>query len=247
MRLKSLMMRMQRLYSAQSSFSELGVLYIVWGSFDVDILLRSIRSVRNCLKLPVCLAGEGFPSVLEKSVDIYVPFDSKGRDLHSKDCMYNMSPFEVTLFLDLDTIVLGNLDFGFEMAQSHGLSLVLAPAFRVANYYLSLPDISCGDLIVYNTGVIFFKKTKAVREVFDKWRFYNEHYQLACDQPGLALSLYATKFNPFVLPRTWNFRVENMFGRLHIDGHGPIKIWHSYKGPPNDLEFTNSKAPWAIL
>lgn len=238
---------MQRLHSDQYSTGGIGVLYIVWGSFDVDILLRSIRSVREHLKLPVCLAAEGLPSGLEGSVDICMPFNSNGRNLHSKDCMYDLSPFEMTLFLDLDTIVLGELDFAFEMTEHHGLSVVLAPAFRGGNYYLSVPKSPIDDVIVYNTGVIFFKKTSLVRDVFARWRFYNEQLQLACDQPGLALSLYNSKFNPFVLPRTWNFRAENRSGRLHIDGHGPIKIWHSYKGAPNDLTFTDTKAPWAIL
>ncbi|MEJ0070814.1 MAG: hypothetical protein WDO24_21130 [Pseudomonadota bacterium] len=36
--------------------------------------------------------------------------------------MFEHSPFETTVYLDADTVVLGRLDYGFEMAERFGLA-----------------------------------------------------------------------------------------------------------------------------
>lgn len=49
--------------------------------------------------------------------------------LGNKSQMYDLSPFENTLYLDTDTIICGNLDFGFKMAERHGIAMCIAPFY----------------------------------------------------------------------------------------------------------------------
>lgn len=155
--------------------------------------------------------------------------------LNQKAAMFDLSPFDETLFLDLDTVVLGNLDFGFQKAKQFGLALSICEAPWGKRY----PEIFRGDEIEYNTGVIFF--TQAAKIVFDNWKHLastinssivgvNERgiYKMpANDQGSFALAVEKTGYNPFVLPLNWNFRPQ-----WHKSFFGPIKIWHDYSDPP---------------
>lgn len=163
--------------------------------------------------------------------------------LNKKAAMFDLTPFDETLFLDLDTVVLGNLDFGFQKAAQHGLAMSICEAPWAKRY----PALFTGDQVEYNTGVIFF--TKKAQPVFDKWKELasivdssiigvNDHgiYKMpANDQGSFALAVEQTGFNPFILPLNWNFRPiwQHSF-------FGPIKIWHDYSDPPTLLGELNS-------
>src|SRR5579885_1790975 len=77
-----------------------------------------------------------------------LPSDST---LHDKAGMFDHSPFETTVYLDIDTVVLGRLDYGFDMAERHGLALC-----HCVNPWLRRYVGVTGDWIEYNTGVMFF-------------------------------------------------------------------------------------------
>src|SRR5436305_1913121 len=84
-----------------------GILYVKWGP-NTPVLERSLRSVKALHpELPVYvkeLTGPPAPTLLDKAR------------------MMEWTPFEETLFLDVDTVVLDRLDFGFEMAGKHGMA-----------------------------------------------------------------------------------------------------------------------------
>ncbi|WP_353432455.1 hypothetical protein [Polynucleobacter sp. MWH-UH23A] len=163
--------------------------------------------------------------------------------LNQKAKMFDLSPFGETLFLDIDTVVLGRLDFGFKKAQQFGLAVSICESPWARRY----PKIFSGDEIEYNTGVIFFNRDSKV--VFDCWKelsttidssilAVNEQgvgTMPANDQGSFALAIEQTRFNPFVLPLNWNFRPQ-----WYRSFFGPIKIWHDYSNPP--LSFSELNA-----
>ena len=172
--------------------------------------------------------------------------------LNRKAVMHEMTPFDETLYLDIDTVVMGNLDFGFEKARAHGLALVINECPWAKRYH----KIFNGDQIEYNTGVMFF--TKQVAPVFESWAALSRTVdsQLALvkdgvplimkanDQGSFALAVEQTGFNPFTLPLNWNFRP--MYYKSFF---GPIKIWHDNANPPPMIEKFNSDyaKPGAIM
>jgi len=215
-----------------------GILSIYWGDESKLPIERLKASVRKF-----------HPGLPHEIIKLDAP-SGDPRSLNKKATMLDLSPFEQTLFLDLDTVVMGNLDFGFEKAKTFGLALSICEAPWGKRY----PKIFTGDEIEYNTGVIFF--TKKARVVFDKWKelaltidssIYGVNEQGLCispanDQGSFALAIVQTGFNPFVLPLNWNFRPE-----WQRSFFGPIKIWHDYLDPPPFFEelrvyYTNSDA-----
>ena len=204
-----------------------GVLYIVWGEDTVRVMQRSIDSLRrhhpelpyHVVRLPDGLSG--YRGLLEKAR------------------MLDFSPFESTLFLDADTVVLGRLDFGFAQAERYGLACAICECPWAGRY-----NGLSGDLVEYNTGVVFFDRK--AKPLFDRWQalapvvdssFYHlppGSRQLAVmphnDQASFAKAVEDTGFLPAVLPLNWNFRP-----RWHTSFFGPIRIWHDYMDVPQAI------------
>src|SRR4051812_23519911 len=203
-----------------------GVLYMVWGKKVEAVLARSIASVKAMHpELPI----EVIRSVTDDPIF----------GLQQKSTMLDRSPFEETLFLDADTVVLDRLDYGFEKAARFGLACCICECPWAARYSALAAQ---RDLIEYNTGVLFF--TKKAQPVFDRWAklagsmdssvvFIQDGKPAKMaynDQASFAVAVEETGFAPFVLPQNWNFRPEFMESFF-----GPIKIYHCYADVPAAL------------
>ena len=206
--------------------SERGVIYMVWGSRVDAALERSRRSLAAV-----------HPELPVEVVRLDVEDPVKG--LLEKATMFRRSPFRETLFLDADTMVLGRLDYAFDKAQRFGLACSICEC-PWARRYAGLE----GDLIEYNTGVLFF--TDKARAVFETWerlvaqvdssidlidvRSNRVDTMAHNDQGGFAAAVEECGASPFVLPLNWNFRAE-----FQPSFFGPVKIWHDYGDPPDWL------------
>jgi hypothetical protein len=211
--------------------SKRGVIYMMWGnSLKVEMALhRSMTSVEEIHpELPIEV-------IRVEAADAIEGYLQKAR-------MFEHSPFEETLFLDADTVVLGRLDFGFQKAQKFGIACSICEcpwARRHAG--------GSGDLVEYNSGVLFF--TKNAKPVFDTWAdlapridssivHIDELGQRAvcpyADQLTLSLALEQHNFNPFVLPMNWNYRPP-----WNTTFFGPVKVWHSYADVPPGMAELN--------
>ncbi len=200
-----------------------GVLYIHWGD-KTDTLNRSINSLKE----------------VHPELPVEVKRLPPGSSLLDKASMARFSPFEETLFLDADTVVLDRLDFGFEQARKYGLACCICECPWVRRYGGLAPR---GDMVEFNTGVIFW--TKTALPVFDAWGTYAHRIDssirmvmpdgslatMPCnDQAGFALAVSEMESPPYVLPMNWNFRPA-----WHRSWWGPIKVWHDYSDPPPGL------------
>ena len=166
-----------------------------------------------------------------------------GSTLLDKARMMELSPFEETLFLDADTVVLDDLSYGFEQVRRFGLACSICEC-PWARRYAGLS----GDMVEYNTGVLFF--TEFARPVFNAWRacvaeidssiLFHNGQELARmplnDQAGFAKAIDDTGFRPFILPYNWNFRPK-----WHKSWFGPLKIWHDYSDVPEPLWTHNAE------
>ena len=201
--------------------AERGVLYMVWGEFDRALLDRSVESLKTH----------------HPDLPVHVETLASGASLLDKARMFELTPFAETLFLDADTVVLDSLDFGFAKARQAGLACSICEC-PWARRYGGLE----GDLIEYNTGVLFF--TAAAKPVFDAWKklapildssiVFQSGDGLARmplnDQAGFARAVEDRGFVPFVLPYNWNFRPQ-----WHKTWFGPLKVWHDASPVPEPL------------
>lgn len=155
--------------------------------------------------------------------------------LLDKASMMEWTPFESTLFLDADTVVMNPLDFAFAKGEQFGLACCICEC-PWANRYLCFPKHG----VEYNTGVMAF--TNTTKSVFEAWeslahevdssiRFIAggvEKLMAFNDQGPFAMAIDQTGFNPFILPMQYNFRPawqKTLFG--------PMFVWHSYNDVPN--------------
>jgi hypothetical protein len=198
-----------------------GVLYMLWGDKAKQAQRHSFASLKKFHPdLPVEIIE------LQSSDPV--------KSLLEKARMMSLSPFEETLYLDVDTTVMDNLDFGFEKAAKFGLACCICESPWAKRYHKN----EFGDAIEYNTGVLFF--SKLAKPLFDKWQelapVFNSQIIMAApqgpgymphnDQGSFAAAVELTGINPFVLPLNWNFRIDYMNQFV-----GPLKIWHSYMVP----------------
>lgn len=204
-----------------------GILYIVWdnganytGWNYADLLERSIESAK----------AFGYKYHVHK-----VP----GGNLLSKTQMYDVSPFDNTLFLDADTVLCNNPEFGFKQSSKHGLAICLERASVLKRWEpeirLTLPDYP-----EYNTGVIFFKKDQRTQLWFQAWADMARRLAFWNDQPSFALACYEYGCSPFVLPENWNYRryCKTDFSLT------PIQIWHNAEPiSPELMSEIRSKGP----
>jgi len=129
-----------------------GIISIYWGDESKLPIERLKASVKKF-----------HPELPHEIIKVEAP-GGEASSLNQKSAMLDLSPFDETLFLDLDTVVMGRLDFGFEKAVTFGMALAICEAPWGKRY----PKIFVGDEIEYNTGVIFF--TKKAKPVFDTWK-----------------------------------------------------------------------------
>ena len=211
-----------------------GIIYITWEQTDKlkNSLQRSQKS-------------------LDKLGLEYKVFD--GSDYGSKCDIFDMSPFDETIFLDVDTVVLEDPSYGFEAASKYGMALVIAPACFTPRHWPDIksnPELShlSDDNIQYNSGVIFFTKSKKTLALAKSWKYYskiiaeNKHCDpdslsiKYSDQNSLSIACWETGFNPHVLPKNWNYR---HFQANRNSLFGPVKIWHSYGKVPQWIKKHN--------
>jgi hypothetical protein len=205
-----------------------GVIYIKWGSKTDDALRRSMASVAE----------------FHPELPIHVITLPDGATLLDKAKMLDLTPFEQTLFLDVDTIVMDRLDFGFTKADRLGLACCICECPWARRF-----GGIAGDTIEYNTGVLFF--TRAMRPLFDLWKTLvsevdssflirtgeSELGRVALnDQAGFASAVEQSGICPFVLQMNWNFRP---LWQKSICG--PLKIWHDYAPLPTGLTERNRR------
>ena len=208
-----------------------GIVSIYWGDESKLPIQRLKDSIQKF-----------HPELLHEIIKVDAPGDDAA-SLNQKASMLSLSPFDETLFLDLDTVVMGRLDFGFEKAKMFGMAISICESPWGKRY----PKIFTGDELEYNTGVIFFTKKSQV--VFEEWHKLAgtvdssvlmidngaPYTAKANDQGSFALAIEKTGFNPFILPLNWNFRP-----RWHRSFFGPIKVWHDYEDPPPFFAEMNS-------
>lgn len=103
-----------------------------------------------------------------------------------------------------------------------------------------------GDLIEYNTGVLFFTNKagtlfylweKLARTVDSSVKYVDNGVETVMehnDQAAFAKAVDMSGFNPFVLPLNWNLRP-----RWHRSFFGPLRVWHDIAPPSEDITRVN--------
>lgn len=189
-------------------------MYIAIGGKSLWQLRRSIASLRHHRpEVPVALFTNQPADVCPK-VEYRFEVSATG-GYHVKPRFIPWLPFNRTIYLDVDTVVLspsaiepaGLLtdQFGYEAAYVHGISR-RCDKVRICG----VPSM--------NSGVVMLKKCDRVLRALAHWR---RHYHGGNDEILLTKSLLRHAVPSYVLPAEWNCR-----SRDQVRHYSAIRITH---------------------
>ena len=218
-----------------------GILYIATGRKSVEETLRSAATVRRYMpNLAMTLVSDLAPG--SDLFEQHIPVDQPTFGPADKVDHIHRSPYDETLYLDSDTLLLADIRPLFELLQQFDFAAALSPyraQFRVTQVPDAFPE--------YNSGVLLFRRCEVIAELFQKWsRNYHDQPSQKPEwllpggkhiyggdlpnQPALRRALYQSSVRIAALPPEYNCRI-NFPGALHT----PVKLIH---GRPDSAQKT---------
>lgn len=213
------------------------VIFLAWGEHYIQEVRQCLERSNLAIYDKFLITEKEYEGTYIEGVNI-ISTDFKTEGFIRKSEMIDNIPegYESYLFLDSDTIVLGDISFGFDKANQYGISLSPEPHYCLDRYFnfgkiLQKESIKCSGQLQYNTGVIFFRLDDSVKTVFQKWRHLAGKYfsDFNNDQPYFTMALEACSFNPYTLSINYNYRGTGE----HISGD--VRIWHSHFPMPEGI------------
>lgn len=208
-----------------------GVVYVAFGTPYLAMAINSFLSLRITNPgVPACIITNVVANFPKKPWwrpalgDRWIFLDAATKqNRHVKTNVYHHSPFDLTLYLDCDTMVFG--DLSSIRKYLHYFDLLVSPALnpttaerRILDGTLSYPQDGH-----FNGGVFAFRRGKEIEAFFSLWneRFHTLGFKQ--DQPALVEAYSLGNVRMFPLPNKWNSG-----GRSYDRDHERqgIVIWH---------------------
>jgi len=230
---------------------------MAWGKNAMREATKSIISLRREDKnIPILLLGDAeackafaIEGIETREVDVN-PFRKVRRSKRRPDAiefvharlfrlLYDLSPFDETLYLDVDTEFITPPDLAFSFLQDW--DFVLAETMqRTVNAYKGDKKefawtrwwIGDGNILYHNAGVFLWRRNEKVRELFRLWFEEWERFENWDSQVALLRALARSDVLFLTLPHTWNcYYYEQAFLLWH--GFGSKRAW---KKPWSNLQ-----------
>jgi len=209
-----------------------GYLYAATGKQFTDEAAASVKSLRRFnSKIHVTLITD-IPCTYSEFDDIQiVNFDSSNinwkKGLLYKALALQNSPYDKTFFVDTDTYFTEECAELFDLLEYNDLLIAHSPA-DVSKVIINGKKIE--GYHPYNTGVIVYKKTPEVVQLFKDWlTAYQENFEIyPSDQTPFMEALLKNEVRVYVLLPFYNFREHFMVSLPP----GRVKIIH---GRPRDV------------
>lgn len=227
------------------------ILYIAWGEEHLQLAMASARSAAFMNVPAFFYTNEATAALVPDASPFERVITVEIVELNHLAKFYIMenlpAGFDSFLYLDVDTVVLKDVTFGFEMAERHGIAMAPAPHYSLDHFHrfgrvMTHAGVPLRGQYLYNAGVIFFSRRPDVMEVLKTWndlavRLVEETDYKKTDQPFLTLAMELLAFNPYTLAPTYNYRA--LVGEPIS---GDVFLWHSYHPVPEDLNAYDR--PW---
>ena len=183
-----------------------GVIYIAYGEAARYEAGESIESLRRWHPLlPISVIGEPVAGAKR------IPFgqcDKGGR--WAKVNLYDLSPYEQTLYIDADTRVHQFLDAGFDMLADGWDMVITASGHQGSDmlWHLDEEDREAtlrevGPMLQLQGGLFWFARNERIKRFFEAWRTEWLRFQ-GQDQGALLRALYRSPLRVWLLGRPWN-------------------------------------------
>lgn len=196
-----------------------GAIWVALGKNAEREATKSVASFKKYNRLPARVLKElSFPVPGGLTIDQQAHW--------AKVSANQWTPYRDTLMLDADTRIRGDLSLGFKMLGK-GWEVILVPSvppqtgailwnLSGAERRYTLEQLGTWRYVMFNTGVMYFRNTKGVRELFECWR--EEWLQFKDrDQGALLRALRKCPVALWLIGHPFNSRdgevVNHFFGR----------------------------------
>lgn len=199
-----------------------GVCFVAYGAPAIRELGAALGALRKVADYPVAVLTDEERLPYYDIETIHFPRRDQGARW-SKLNLDTLSPFDNTLYLDVDTRVMGDIFAGFDILAD-GYDLVIAPSHFQYNAVFrhveererafTFAELETNELLQLQAGVFFFRKSPAMLQLFDTWRAEWERYQ-GQDQAALLRALDKSPVKVWLLSYLFNGGelVQHLFGR----------------------------------
>lgn len=178
-----------------------GIIYVAKGSDYTDLACQSLRTLRqHHPDLPVHLFTDQAPPNADFDAVHPIPAGCS----RAKIAGMIASPFERTLFLDCDTLVVSPIDDGFTILDR--FDLAIAHDVRRSSALIEAGDSAPPIFPQHNSGVMFFAKSPAMDRFLRDWADAYDRAGHGRDQVTLKDLLWRSELRFWVLPPEWNLR-----------------------------------------
>ncbi len=197
--------------------SEIGIVYLAFGRSYLAMALVSLLSARKTNPdIPVCI----LTNVCEKvgNIDGWIEnFDvwkylnletTKNRDIKTQ--LYKYTPFKKTLYIDSDTIIVGDLSNVKILLDYFDICVKLNTTEQIkkgrTGHKVLDGTALINELPHWNGGVVFFKISEKTEQFFDLWNKYYKIHNLKYDQISLVEAIFRSNCRILSLDSRWNYK-----------------------------------------
>jgi len=205
-----------------------GVVYIASGPSYIRKAVRSANSVkRNNPDLNVSLFTDDDidPSVFDNVVQSDRAIRERGDSILSEQHMV----YDKNLYLDADTYVCQSVEELFDILERDNIAAAHneARTWYHQDVYEQLETNIPETFTEYNTGVVAYRRSSEVKELFKMWDDTHTELDYNRNQPAFRVALYRSDIDVTTLPPEYNFMT-------HTIGFasGDVKILH--EGPSDE-------------
>jgi hypothetical protein len=206
-----------------------GILYVATGPPCLEEATRSAASVRAYMPdVPTAIFTDEPQAVSPAHFNLILPLANATRTSYDKIGGLARTPFERTLFLDSDTLLLAPVYELPPLLDSFELAYCHAPT-RFGPY--DYPG--CNEAFPQgNSGVILYRNTERLKALFTVWdKLYQEesaHRHRAgivgmVDQPSFRQALFSSDLRFTILTPEYNLRTPTPY---FAGGRAMVKILH---------------------
>ena len=231
-----------------------GFVTILTGIYALQDCIHFLASVRNIYADPIVVLLDQVPWIVHPLLRAFgnvqlIPAPSHLNPVlasrRAKLALYDLSPFDYTLYLDSDICLLEPIDDVFKALEHRDLIVTkdVQPAIPqarnlVRNGYEILPTLQrlgfpLDDAsIQYNGGFMAFSRSANVAQFFQSFCRYfgivvrHPNELKLKDQGALAAAIATTPLNLGILPPTYNF-MDKWKQAYRLDPEVSIKVLHA--------------------
>jgi len=148
-----------------------GVLYSLFGNSknlweEFEVSLNSLRKNNPGIKVCLVTNNKIFPKSFKNKIETVIQLNDQLHFFKLKVLAFQHSPFQKTVFLDLDTKINGDITELFEFLRYYDIAVAPDP---LCNWDKEDYFVDYFNLQNLNTGVLAYQKNKTTEAFFEKW------------------------------------------------------------------------------